>query len=180
MHPYRKSRAVLALLVLFTFSAGMVRAQATGSPAADAQATAEGTVRELYKLVTFEPGSPPDWNKVRSLFISEAVVVLRTGFNQTSVFDVDGFVQDFVDFIEKSPAKTQGFTEKIVRLRTFEFGEMARITTLYEAHIPGTPRAPQQGIDVFLLTKKEGKWSITAVANEVVLPGSVLPDELRE
>ena len=52
--------------------------------------------------MTFEAGTTPDWAAVRSLFIEEAVVVLRTGREQMSVFSLDGFVNDFVQFIEQA------------------------------------------------------------------------------
>jgi hypothetical protein len=68
----------------------------------DALQTAEGVVTQLYELVTFEAGSTPDWDKVRSLFIDEAVIVLRTTRTATTVFSVDGFVNDFVTFIERA------------------------------------------------------------------------------
>ena len=35
--------------------------------------------RTFYDLVTFDAGTTPDWERVRSLFADEAVVILRTG-----------------------------------------------------------------------------------------------------
>ena len=45
--------------------------------------SAEGVVEELYELVTFQAGTTPDWDVVRSLFLPEAVVVLRTSRTET-------------------------------------------------------------------------------------------------
>ena len=58
----------------------------------------EDVIRELYDLVTIEKGSRGDWDSVRALFIDEAVIVLRTSRTGTSVFSLDGFVDDFIRF----------------------------------------------------------------------------------
>ena len=60
--------------------------------------SAEGVVKELYDLVTFDAGSTPDWDRVRALFIDEGIVVLRTSRDSSTVFTVEGFVDDFVNF----------------------------------------------------------------------------------
>ena len=79
--------------------------------------TAESVVTELYKLVTFETDSTPDWQKVKSLFIDEAIIVLRTSRENTTIFSVEGFVDDFINFIERANVKQTGFVEKIIRMK---------------------------------------------------------------
>ena len=138
----------------------------------------EGVVNELYQLVTFESGHTPDWNQVKSLFIDQAVVVLRTSRENTTIFSVQGFVDDFVNFIEKYNAKQTGFKEEIKRMKSKIFEDMAHIFVLYEASIPGSKRPPQQGLDSFLLIKKEGRWWIVAITNEIPKPDSPIPSDL--
>jgi len=91
---------ILAPLACFASVTCLV-APVRGEPVANPTAGAESTVRELYRLVSFEPGAAVDWDAVRGLFLPQAVVVLRTSWEATSVFTLDGFVQDFVDFIAK-------------------------------------------------------------------------------
>jgi hypothetical protein len=79
--------------------------------------TAEGVVAALYEAVTFEAGSTPDWDHVRSMFIDGAVIVLRTSRQDTTVFSVEGFVDDFVKFIERADAGRTGFSERIIRTK---------------------------------------------------------------
>jgi hypothetical protein len=146
----------------------------------DALQTAEGVVTQLYELVTFEAGSTPDWDKVRSLFIDEAVIVLRTTRTATTVFSVDGFVNDFVTFIERAYVAETGFTEKILRTKPTVFGDMAHVWVLYEASVPGSPRPPQQGVDSFSLIKQDGRWWIAAVTNEIPTPNRPVPLPLQE
>jgi hypothetical protein len=142
--------------------------------------TAEGVVAHLYDLVTFEAGHTPDWDEVRSLFLDRAVIVLRTSRTATSVFSVDGFVDDFVTFIERANVQETGFTERVLRTKPTVFGDMAHVWVLYEASIPGSPRPPQQGVDSFSLIKQDGRWWIAAVTNEIPTPARPIPEPLQE
>jgi hypothetical protein len=142
-------------------------AAAQETPGESDRTSAEGVVEELYELVTFQAGTTPDWDVVRSLFLPEAVVVLRTSRTETTVYSVDGFVQSFVDFIEASNVEATGFSERIVRVHPIVFGDMAHVWVLYEAQITGSPRPPQQGVDGFQLIRREGRWWIVSITNEL-------------
>lgn len=163
-------------MVLAATLAGAGTVQAQGEGAATAEA--EAVVRNLYDLVTFEAGDLPDWDDVRAAFLPEAVIVLRTAMNATSVFDVDGFIADWHRFIESANVEATGFSETILETHTTVMGDMALMWVLYEAHIPGAPRR-QQGVDAFLLSKRADGWKIAAITNEVVLPNRPPPEVLR-
>ena len=154
-----------------------------GPPAAGAEdtpfGTAQSVVEELYELVTFSPGKTPDWERVRDLFVDEAVIIIRTGLTEMSVFTVDGFVGDFVSFIERTNVEETGFIERIVRTKPLVFGDIAHILVLYEAEIPGSPRGPQQGVDSFQLIRKDDRWWIASVVNEIPTPDRPVPEELQ-
>jgi hypothetical protein len=140
--------------------------------------TAEAVVRALYDLVTFEAGATPEWDRVRSLFVEEAVVVLRTSREKSTLFSVEGFVEDFVRFIEQGNVGRTGFQERILRLRPTVFGDIAHVLVLYEATIPGSSRPPQKGVDSFHLARRDGRWRIVSILNEVPTPERPLPDAL--
>lgn len=123
-------------------------------------------VRELYDLVTFGPGTTPDWDAVRALFVDEAVVVLRTGRTQMTVFTLDGFVDDFVQFIEQAGVERTGFTERILDLDGFAYRDIAHVRVRFDSHIPGSGRAPGEGLDVFELVRSDGRWRIVSIVNE--------------
>jgi hypothetical protein len=163
------------LLLLVGSRATLLQAQL----APETLATPEGVVTGIYDLVSFEAGNVPDWDAVRSLFIPQAVVVLRTSRQATTVFSVDGFVGDFINFVENTPAGANGFTEKILRMESLVFGDMANVLVLYEAHIIGSSRPPQQGVDNFSLIRQDGRWWIVAVTNEIPTPERPVPEVLR-
>jgi len=173
MNSIIKKKLLLIYLLFFCFSA---TAQTLSSP--DTLATAESVVTEIYDLVTFKAGTTPNWDKVRSLFIKQAVIVLRTSRENTTIFSVDGFIQDFVNFIEQTQAKTNGFEEKIIKMKSMIFGEIAHILVLYQAHIPGSPKPPRQGVDSFQLIRKNGQWRIVSIINEIPTKDRPIPAEL--
>ena len=139
---------------------------------------AEAVVTKLYDLVTFQAGTTPDWDEVRALFVDEAVVVLRTGREEMSVFSLDGFVADFVRFIEQSDVKETGFTERILGMKTFEYGDIAHVLVLFDSHVPGSDREPSEGIDSFELVRRGDDWRIVSIVNERPTPSNPIPDGL--
>ncbi len=171
------SRLTLApvLLASLLVSAPPLAAQAPDS----AYQTAEATVREIYRLVSFAPGQSTDWAKVRALFLPQAVVTLRTSRTATTVFTLDGFIQDFINFDTLPAVVRNGFTERIVRMHSSVFREMAFVATLYEAQIPNTARGPQQGVDYWLLVWRDARWWIAAITNDLPTPEHPVPAELR-
>jgi hypothetical protein len=139
----------------------------------------ESLIGELYKTVTFQPGNLPDWEKVRSMFIENAVVVLRTSRTSTSIFNVQGFIDDFVNFIEKSPAKQKGFGERILKMKSVTVGDISHILILYDAQIYGVTNPPQQGVDSWQLIRRDNRWWIASITNEIISSEVPVPDELK-
>lgn len=140
--------------------------------------TPEELIRDVYKTVSAKNGESVDWGKVRSFFLNEAVVILRTAPNESKQFTADGFIQDFKDFyLEPRVKSSAGFEEKILSMKSMVYKDIAFIATVYSAAITGRPTPPGRGVDLWLLNKKEGQWKITSVINEVIPAGQELPDE---
>jgi len=160
---------------------------AAQTPAAPASQPVGEFVAGIYSLVSASRGQMPDWDKVRACFLAEAVVVLRTSRTTLKAFTLDGFIQDFVDFYEKPfkrgeatfVPKEAGFTEKVVRMKVWEYGDMAHVLVLYEAQITGF-MAPQQGVDSWILVRRDGRWRIAGATNEIVTAALPVPAELRD
>jgi hypothetical protein len=174
-----------ARLTVLAVLAATVLAPAPTAAAGEPPATAEAAARAIYDAVSAPAGSVPDWQRVRALFLPEAVVVLRTSRTATGVFTLDGFVRDFVDFYEKprkvgermlSPCEL-GFAERVIEARARELGEIAEVTVLYEARIVGLDRPPTRGVDLWLFTRRDGRWLAAAVVNEVVSAERPLPPD---
>lgn len=162
-----------------TFAALLVAAPAGAQGDAGPYATAEGAIRELYDLVTFPAGTTPDWDTVRDAFLPEAVIVLRTSRTESTVMSVDDFIADWHRFIAESDIETTGFSERITGLVPLEFGDIAHVLVLYEAQIPGRMPRPQEGVDSFHLIRRDGRWWIAGILNEVPTAERPVPDVLR-
>ena len=128
--------------------------------------------------MTFDAGTTPDWTAVRSLFLEEAVVVLRTGREQMTVFSLDGFVDDFVQFIEQADVEKTGFTERILDMRVTTYGDFAQVLVRFDSHIPGSGREPREGLDSFELIRRDGHWRIVSITNERPRGGEPIPESL--
>jgi len=160
-------------------AAWLLLASAAAAQDDPAAATAEGLVRAVYEWVSSEPGTVPDWQRVRSAFLPQATVVLRASRDSTSVLTLDGFVRDFVDFIERANVRETGFRERVLETETLVFGDIAHVLVLYDAHITGSSRPPQQGVDSFQLIRRAGRWWIVSIVNEIPTADRPIPDVLR-
>ena len=140
--------------------------------------TPESVITKIYQLVTFPPDTTPDWEKVKSLFIDEAVIVLRTSFTKMDVMSKEGFVDLFIRDIKKYNMDKTGFQEQIIRKKMTVIGEVAHCFVLYEANVPNSSNPPQRGLDSFQLMKREGRWWIVSVINEIPRLGVPIPGEL--
>jgi len=171
---------VLLACALLSFPVGStLLAQGQAAPPDSTLTTAEGTVRELYRTVSFRAGERTDWAKVRNLFLPQAVVFLRTSRTASTVFSLDGFVADFVAFDTIPAVARNGFTESIVRMRPMVFRDIASVLVLYEAHVPNTGRQPQRGVDSIQLIRREGRWWIQSIVNEIPTPEAPAPADLQ-
>lgn len=171
--------ALVGLLAVVQLGMG-APARALDASMRDGKASPDAVITELYELVSLEAGETPDWERVRSLFLPEAIIVLRTSRDSTTILTVDGFIDDFVGFIERSGVSKTGFKETIIRSHTLEYGNLAQVLVLFEAEIPGAGRAAQRGIDNIHLSKRDDGWRIVSITNEIVGADGKLPLELEE
>jgi hypothetical protein len=168
-------KRLILLLCLAYFSLGLLNGQQSGSD--QWYKTPEALIRDIYVAVSAKNSESVDWQKVRSMFIDEAVVILRTSRDKSTQFTIGGFIQDFKDFYQYPEVKANGFAEKILRMKSMVYKDIAFIATVYSAEITGSQRPPTRGVDLWLLAKKDGLWKITSVVNEVIPAGEELPDE---
>ncbi len=174
----RKIAAKLAL-ALALMATPMV-ARADSPPVIPAElTTAEGVVRELYRLVCVDVGQESDWEAVRNLYLPQAVIVLRVSKEASQVFDVQGWIDDFKAWDEKARVKERGFSEKIVTMKPRVFRDIANVFVLYEARIHDSDKPPTRGIDSIELVKKDGRWWIAAITNDIVNAENPAPAELQ-
>lgn len=131
------------------------------------QDSAEEKIRELYDKISFQAGEKVDWEEVKEIFTPEAILVLRTSYTKFQAIDRDGFVQLFLDDIDKHKLLETGFIERITAIKVKEMGDIAHGWVLYEAMIPGREKPANRGVDSIELVRIDGNWFIAGITNEV-------------
>ena len=140
----------------------------------------ESLVRGLYASVTFEPGTLPDWEYVRSFFIPEAVFGVRKSRTYMDVLDVDGYVGWWLEDIEKHNVKEKGFQESIEKMKMTVYRNIAQCFIVYKAKFMIPADDPGHlGLESYGLMKKDGRWWIVSVTHDIITPQDPLPDFLR-
>ena len=175
----KKWRKRIIYLVLFIFCISFAGTSGVTQDIKEEQAyqTPESVVIELYDLVTFKSGEMPDWDKVKNLFIEEAVIVLRLGPRTSRTFNRQSFVDYFIYDIERANLLESGFIEKILKNQMQVIKDIAHCFTAYEVIVPGrnNDKPVNRGIDSFHLIKKDGRWWIASVINEGFRMSEPLP-----
>jgi hypothetical protein len=132
-------------------------------------------IRQIYREVSSDGSILPDWDRIRSFFVDEAIVVLRSSREGTTQFTLEEFIQDFKDFYQRPDLVDSGFKEEVLQLKANVYHDIAFIAVIYEASILNSDRPPTKGVDFWLLAKREGAWKVISVVNEILRPGEALP-----
>jgi hypothetical protein len=172
----------LVFIALFLCAALQVHAADTPVTAkADLRLeTAEGVVQELYRLICVPVGAKTDWEQVRNLFIPEAVIILRVSKTASNTFTVQGWIDDFIAYNEKAKSSERGFEEKIVRMSTTVFRDIAHILVLYEARMLDWSKPAAPGVDSIELIRRDGRWWIAAITNDLPNEAHPIPAALKD
>jgi hypothetical protein len=140
----------------------------------------EALIDAVYGLVSFPAGEVPDWDAVRALMLPQALIVQPAARGRgVRPMDVDGFVQVFVDDIERLDMSAVGFQERVVSKQVTQFGDVASALVVFEARMLAGPGAtPQRGLDCFHLVRQDGRWWIASIATQFAVPGDPIPEQL--
>ncbi len=172
---YRKG---LSIILLLTLAAGRVSGQQTATDPVFNDP--ETLVRGLYAAVTFPPGTDPDWERVKSFFLPEAVFGMRMTPTTMGILDLKGFVDWFDSDFQRMRMGERGFEETVQTLKLTRYGSMAHCFVVYRARFMTPADLPgQYGLDSFGLVEKEGRWWIASITNDVVTRDRPLPESLR-
>lgn len=167
-----KSKVSL-LAAIFT---GLLISSAALSQTPSASADEAGKmIRQIYEDVSSDGNVLPDWDRIRSYFVDEAIVVLRTSREGNTQFTLEEFIQDFKDFYQRPDLDDSGFREEVLQLKANVYHDIAFMAVIYEARILNSDRPPTKGVDFWLLANREGTWKVVSVVNEIIRPGEALP-----
>ena len=161
---FKLSASILSLLLTAYIPAA---AQEETSTIPEVFKTPQALVAGIYDAFSADVGKTPDWEYVKSHFHPDALVILRASRTESKKFDLEGFIQDFVDFYKRIDPNKNGFKEVVVSIKTVEFGNIAQCFVVYEASVPTSGRPAQRGLDCWHLMKKYGRWWVVSIVNEI-------------
>jgi hypothetical protein len=158
--------ATTLLLVLLGVSSTIGQA-AEGNYVSD-EVQVQQLIEGLYGTVSFDAGQVPAWDRARSFFLPEAVVVFapRTE-GSAQVMDLEGWVQDFISFYEDRHLETRGFRETIAGMEVTVYGNIAHAFVVFEPRVGPDWDAPSvPGVDAINLVKHDGRWWIASITTQ--------------
>lgn len=176
-----KFRTIIAVwMVLFFLTPTLSVAQDESMVNEEIFMNPESLVRGLYAAVSIEPGKTHDWEYVRKFFIPEVVFAVRKTRTSMAVLNLDEFVGWFKGDVEKYKMNERGFEEIVQKIKMTVFGDMAQCFVVYKARLKTPTDAPGTlGLDSFGLMKKDGRWWIVSITNDIITSQNPLPEELR-
>ena len=128
----------------------------------------EAVVRALYETVSRAPGQPFQWDRMRSLFVSGALMIPNT--EQTRGVFTPHTVESFITWIDESWKRVgigspndKGFAESHVAGVTEQFGDIAHVMSTYEKHRWGDSTVLGRGINSIQLVRKDDRWWVTSI-----------------
>jgi hypothetical protein len=133
--------------------------------------------RALYSVVSAAP-EDRDWNSVRHYYHPEARLV-RTGVNPdgspfVSVFTLDAYIENVRQVLEGVR-----FSEVEVAQESVVFGNVARLTSVYEyTRQAGAATIRGRGVNFFTLVHQDGQWRVMSIVWDNERPGLSLPPEV--
>jgi Domain of unknown function (DUF4440) len=130
--------------------------------------------RTLYRAVSAAPGQR-DWAAVRRCYHPQARLV-RTGLDAdgkpfTRVMALDAYIENVEELL-----KDARFTEREIGHEAVIFGNVARLTSLYEFTWDSpTEQRRGRGVNFFTLVREEGRWLVMSIVWDTERPGNALP-----
>jgi len=128
-------------------------------------------VEELYRLISFNAGSQPEWERFISLFTESAVMSLRL-FPEDPVMWT-GSPADYAQVQVDKEMEETGYSEVPVKEEWMVFGDVAEARVIFDMQRGAQPAV--RCFDGYHLIFKDKRWWVTSILGEIPLKGTKLP-----
>jgi len=151
------------------------------APDADG-ASADAIVAALYASVSHDEASPPNWERMRNLFLQVGMLIppKNPRSDLFTVLDVDGFEQRVKESIAAAKQKGEptSFFEREISRRTDCFGNVCQIFSTYESRrAPSDERPFVRGINSIQLVNDGHRWWVASVAWDTERADNPMPSQ---
>ncbi len=139
----------------------------------------ESIIASAYEAIARAPGENFDWERFRSLFIEEAILIPNTeqSNGEFRVLSVQGFV-DWVDSVTTIGDENDlGFAEEGYHNKIDRYGDVANVMSSYQKHYWGQDQILGRGINSFQLVWNNDRWWIAGIAWDETSAAGAIPSE---
>ncbi len=174
--------ALGAVLAIMSGTTAGATAQEPEPQGRESRTRIDALIDSLYAAVSFEPGEIPDWDRARSFFLPEALLVVAPrGPGSGQVMDLEAWIRDFVEFHEQQDIATKGFHEAIANREVVVYGNIAHAFVVFEPRIGPSWEGPTiPGVDSIEMVRHGGRWWIVAITTQFSSPEMPIPDRFRD
>jgi hypothetical protein len=120
----------------------------------------DSVIAEMYGMVSFEPGTRPDWTRQPDIFVPGARLVR---VNDEGVFDFnpETFRGNFESMIDSGILPS--FWEAEIWRETHLFANVAHVLSAYETRWTRAGDVINRGVNSIQLFERDGDWWISAM-----------------
>ena len=180
-----RTRILFLLLCLFITAASKASGHSSkagvaiiDSIPADAKdvSTMDGIIAALYNVISGGAGEKRNWDRMRTLFITEARMIPTgkrpDGSYSKRVMSVEDYINTSGPYLEKN-----GFFEKEISRKTDQYGQIVQLFSTYESRHTATDEKPfVRGINSIQLFNDGKRWWIVSIMWQGETTESPIPD----
>jgi hypothetical protein len=179
MSRLRVAAAVVSLLFLSGIASAQARKRSEAAAPADA-ASVDAIVSSLYASVSHAPDAPPDFDRMRRIFLYVGMLVPpKVAGGDFRAMDVDQFAERYEKSVASRKEKGEpptGFFEREIARRTDCFGNICQVFSTYESRHAASDATPfQRGINSIQLLRDGSRWWIASVVWDAERPDNSIP-----
>jgi hypothetical protein len=132
-------------------------------------ATLDSIMAAVYDVISGPAGQRRNWDRMRSLFTSNARLMPlgRAGLRSGSVED---YISSSGPFLEE-----RGFTEREIGRVVEQYGDIAHVFSAYEGRFTAGDPQTIRGINSFQLVRHGGRWWVVSIMWQAETPENPIP-----
>ncbi len=131
----------------------------------------DAIMRAVYDVISGPAGQKRDWNRMRSLFTSNARMMPK-GARGLRSGSVEDYITSSGPLLEKD-----GFIEREVARRVEQYGDIAHVFSTYEARQSENGPVFMRGINSFQLVRQDNRWWVVSIMWQAETPQTPIPAE---
>ncbi len=141
-------------------------------------ASPEAIVLAAYESIERAPGDAFDWDRFRSLFLENAILIPSTGQRKGNldVLSPEGFVEWIESVTPIGTPNDKGFTEEEVHHVVDRYGDIAQVFSTYQKRFWDEDEILGRGINSFQVVWNGGRWWIVSIIWDEEIEAGPIPD----